>query len=150
MSRQKNVHVHVKTWKFETVFHGVCLFSHSRSGSRLLGSGGGMYTSGEESSVEWSCAQLDLDDSLRSEEWLVRSKAPQLKPEIPKTNWEYHRMVDQGDTGGSSCGVMHIYAVVSPICCLPYLRLTVVSNTRRCKSFKGKSADCSTFTHTLL
>lgn len=86
MSRQKNVHVHVKTWKFETVFHGVCLFSHSRSGSRLLGSGGGMYTSGEESSVEWSCAQLDLDDSLRSEEWLVRSKAPQLKPEIPKTN----------------------------------------------------------------
>lgn len=74
----------------------------------------------------------------------------QLKPEIPKTNWEYHRMVDQGDTGGSSCGVMHIYAVVSPICCLPYLHLTVVSNTRRCKSFKGKSADCSTFTHTLL
>uniref|UniRef100_A0AAX7TLL8 PEHE domain-containing protein n=1 Tax=Astatotilapia calliptera TaxID=8154 RepID=A0AAX7TLL8_ASTCA len=58
----------------------------TRSGSRLLGSGGGMYTSGEESSVEWSCAQLDLDDSLRSEEWLVRSKAPQLKPEIPKTN----------------------------------------------------------------
>ncbi|XP_039455488.1 KAT8 regulatory NSL complex subunit 1-like protein isoform X2 [Oreochromis aureus] len=47
-----------------------------RSGSRLLGSGGGMYTSGEESSVEWSCAQLDLDDSLRSEEWL------------PQTPWE--------------------------------------------------------------
>ncbi|XP_004555583.3 KAT8 regulatory NSL complex subunit 1-like protein isoform X1 [Maylandia zebra] len=48
----------------------------TRSGSRLLGSGGGMYTSGEESSVEWSCAQLDLDDSLRSEEWL------------PQTPWE--------------------------------------------------------------
>lgn len=48
----------------------------TRSGSRLLGSGGGVYTSGEESSVEWSCAQLDLDDSLRSEEWL------------PQTPWE--------------------------------------------------------------
>lgn len=48
----------------------------TRSGSRLLGSGGGMYTSGEDSSVEWSCAQLDLDDSLRSEEWL------------PQTPWE--------------------------------------------------------------
>ncbi|XP_030614124.1 KAT8 regulatory NSL complex subunit 1-like protein isoform X1 [Archocentrus centrarchus] len=48
----------------------------TRSGSRLLGSRGGMYTSGEESSVEWSCTQLDLDDSLRSEEWL------------PQTPWE--------------------------------------------------------------
>lgn len=61
-------------------FHGVCLFFHSRSGSRLSGSGGGMCTSGEESSVEWSGAQLDTEEQPSSEEWLVRSKATQLKP----------------------------------------------------------------------
>lgn len=58
------------------------VFFHSRSGSRLSGSGGGMYTSGEESSAEWSCAQLDTDEQPRAEERLVRSKAPQLKLQI--------------------------------------------------------------------
>ncbi|XP_035984527.1 KAT8 regulatory NSL complex subunit 1-like protein [Fundulus heteroclitus] len=45
----------------------------TRSGSRLSSSGGGMCTSGEESSVEWSCAQLDSDEQPRSEEWLPRA-----------------------------------------------------------------------------
>ena len=68
-------------------FHGVCLFFLSRSGSRLSGSGGGMCTSGEESSVELSsCAQLDTDEQQSSEEWLVRSKAPQLKSRISHTD----------------------------------------------------------------
>uniref|UniRef100_A0A3Q1G1M3 KAT8 regulatory NSL complex subunit 1-like protein n=1 Tax=Acanthochromis polyacanthus TaxID=80966 RepID=A0A3Q1G1M3_9TELE len=53
-----------------------CCRRSTRSGSRLLGSGGGISTSGEESSVEWSCAQLDADEQSRSEEWL------------PKTPWE--------------------------------------------------------------
>ncbi|XP_069554640.1 KAT8 regulatory NSL complex subunit 1-like protein isoform X1 [Brachyistius frenatus] len=53
-----------------------CCRRPTRSGSRLLGSGGGMYTSGEESSVEWSCAQLDADEQPRSEQRL---------PQIP---WE--------------------------------------------------------------
>lgn len=71
-------------------FHGVCLFFLSRSGSRLSGSGGGMCTSGEESSVELSsCAQLDTDEQQSSEEWLVRSKAPQLKSRISRTDSEY-------------------------------------------------------------
>ncbi|XP_028249292.1 KAT8 regulatory NSL complex subunit 1-like protein isoform X2 [Parambassis ranga] len=48
----------------------------TRSGSRLLGSGGGKYTSGEESSVEWSRTQLDTDEQPKSEEWL------------PQTPWE--------------------------------------------------------------
>ncbi|KAG7241656.1 hypothetical protein INR49_025121 [Caranx melampygus] len=47
-----------------------------RSGSRLSGGGGGMCTSGEESSVEWSGAQLDTDEQPSSEEWL------------PETPWE--------------------------------------------------------------
>ncbi|XP_023125926.2 KAT8 regulatory NSL complex subunit 1-like protein isoform X2 [Amphiprion ocellaris] len=53
-----------------------CCRRSTRSGSRLLGSGGGISTSGEESSVEWSCAQLDADEQSRSEEWL------------PQTPWE--------------------------------------------------------------
>ncbi|XP_029967845.1 KAT8 regulatory NSL complex subunit 1-like protein isoform X2 [Salarias fasciatus] len=48
---------------------------HTRSGSRLSGSVCGMYTSGEESSVECS-AQLDADEQSKSEEQL---------PQIP---WE--------------------------------------------------------------
>ncbi|XP_041858223.1 KAT8 regulatory NSL complex subunit 1-like protein isoform X2 [Melanotaenia boesemani] len=40
----------------------------TRSGSRLSGSVGGMCTSGEESSVEWSWAQLDADEQPQSEE----------------------------------------------------------------------------------
>ena len=48
-------------------FHGVCLFFHSRSGSRLSGGGGG--------------AQLEADQQP-----LVRSKATQLKPQIHQTN----------------------------------------------------------------
>ncbi|XP_074515745.1 KAT8 regulatory NSL complex subunit 1-like protein isoform X4 [Sebastes fasciatus] len=47
-----------------------------RSGSRLSGSGGGMCTSGEESSVESSCAQLDTDEQQSSAEWM------------PQTPWE--------------------------------------------------------------
>ncbi|XP_008289047.1 KAT8 regulatory NSL complex subunit 1-like protein [Stegastes partitus] len=53
-----------------------CCRRSARSGSRLLGSGGGISTSGEESSAEWSCAQLDVDEQPRSEEWL------------PQTPWE--------------------------------------------------------------
>lgn len=67
-------------------FHGVCLFFHSRSGSRLSGSGSAMCTSGEESSVEWSSAQLDTDEQPSLEEWLVRSKDTQLKSQMPQTN----------------------------------------------------------------
>ncbi|XP_051259897.1 KAT8 regulatory NSL complex subunit 1-like protein [Dicentrarchus labrax] len=53
-----------------------CCSRPKRSGSRLSGSGGGMCTSGEESSVELSCAQLDTDEQQSSEEWL------------PQTPWE--------------------------------------------------------------
>ncbi|XP_040914062.1 KAT8 regulatory NSL complex subunit 1-like protein isoform X2 [Toxotes jaculatrix] len=53
-----------------------CCRRPTRSGSRLSGSGGGMCTSGEESSVEWSGAQLDTDEQPSSEEWL------------PQTPWE--------------------------------------------------------------
>ncbi|KAM8748547.1 KAT8 regulatory NSL complex subunit 1-like protein isoform 2-T2 [Acanthopagrus schlegelii] len=54
-----------------------CCRRPNRSGSRLSGSGGGMCTSGEESSVELSsCAQLDTDEQQSSEEWL------------PQTPWE--------------------------------------------------------------
>ncbi|XP_042350774.1 KAT8 regulatory NSL complex subunit 1-like protein isoform X2 [Plectropomus leopardus] len=53
-----------------------CCRHPKRSGSRLSGSGGGMCTSGEESSVELSCAQLDTDEQQSSEEWL------------PQTPWE--------------------------------------------------------------
>ncbi|CAJ1079865.1 KAT8 regulatory NSL complex subunit 1-like protein isoform X4 [Xyrichtys novacula] len=47
-----------------------CFRRYNRSGSRLSSSGGGMCTSGEESSVEWSCAQLDADEQQSPEEWL--------------------------------------------------------------------------------
>ncbi|CAK6970298.1 KAT8 regulatory NSL complex subunit 1-like protein [Scomber scombrus] len=53
-----------------------CCRRPTRSGSRLSSSGGGMCTSGEESSVEWSCAQLDTDEQPSLEEWL------------PQTPWE--------------------------------------------------------------
>ncbi|XP_074550440.1 KAT8 regulatory NSL complex subunit 1-like protein isoform X2 [Halichoeres trimaculatus] len=49
---------------------------YATSGSRLSSSGGGLCTSGEESSAELSCAQLDTDDQQSPEEWL------------PKTPWE--------------------------------------------------------------
>ncbi|XP_026231390.1 KAT8 regulatory NSL complex subunit 1-like protein isoform X2 [Anabas testudineus] len=42
----------------------------TRSGSRLSGSGSALCTSGEESSVEWSSAQLDTDEQPCSEDWL--------------------------------------------------------------------------------
>ncbi len=71
------------------ISHGVCLFSLSKSGSRLSGSRGRMCTSGEESSVELSCAQLDTDEQQSPEERLVRSKAPQLKFKVPQTPSEY-------------------------------------------------------------
>lgn len=45
----------------------------TRCGSRLSSSGGGMCTSGEESSVEWSCAQLDPDEQPGLEEWLPQA-----------------------------------------------------------------------------
>ncbi|KAM7407624.1 hypothetical protein PAMA_003381 [Pampus argenteus] len=54
-----------------------CCRRPTRSGSRLSGSGGGICTSGEESSVEWSCAQLDTDEQPSLEEWLQ-----------PQTPWE--------------------------------------------------------------
>ncbi|XP_068590235.1 KAT8 regulatory NSL complex subunit 1-like protein isoform X2 [Cebidichthys violaceus] len=47
-----------------------------RSGSRLSAGGGGMCSSGDESSVELSCAQLDSGERRSSEEWL------------PQTPWE--------------------------------------------------------------
>ncbi|XP_033470896.2 KAT8 regulatory NSL complex subunit 1-like protein isoform X2 [Epinephelus lanceolatus] len=50
-----------------------CCRHPNRSGSRLSSSGGGMCTSGEESSVELSCAQLDTDEQQSSEEWLPQS-----------------------------------------------------------------------------
>ncbi|XP_071314763.1 KAT8 regulatory NSL complex subunit 1-like protein isoform X2 [Trachinotus anak] len=53
-----------------------CCRRPTRSGSRLSGGGGGICTSGEESSVEWSGAQLDTDEQPSSEEWL------------PQTPWE--------------------------------------------------------------
>ncbi|KAF3694979.1 KAT8 regulatory NSL complex subunit 1-like protein MSL1v2 [Channa argus] len=53
-----------------------CCRLPKRSGSRLSGSGGAMCTSGEESSVDWSSAQLDTDEQPSSEEWL------------PPTPWE--------------------------------------------------------------
>ncbi|XP_061580492.1 KAT8 regulatory NSL complex subunit 1-like protein isoform X2 [Cololabis saira] len=43
-----------------------------RSVSRLSGSGSGVCTSGEESSAEWSRGQLDSDEQLQSEEWLIQ------------------------------------------------------------------------------
>lgn len=54
-----------------------------------------MCTSGEESSVELSSAQPDTDEQQSSEEWLVRSKAPQLKSSVPQTNSEYQSMMIQ-------------------------------------------------------
>ncbi|TMS06107.1 KAT8 regulatory NSL complex subunit 1-like protein [Larimichthys crocea] len=54
-----------------------CCRRPQRSGSRLSGSGGVLCTSGEESSVELSCAQLDTDEQQSSEEWLQ-----------PQTPWE--------------------------------------------------------------
>ncbi|XP_029386674.1 KAT8 regulatory NSL complex subunit 1-like protein isoform X3 [Echeneis naucrates] len=45
----------------------------TRSGSKLSGGGGGVCTSGEESSVEWSGAQLDTDEQPSSEEWLPQT-----------------------------------------------------------------------------
>lgn len=45
----------------------------SRSGSRLSSSGGGLCTSGEENSVEWSFTQLDTDELLNSEECLPQA-----------------------------------------------------------------------------
>ncbi|XP_054644036.1 KAT8 regulatory NSL complex subunit 1-like protein isoform X2 [Dunckerocampus dactyliophorus] len=39
----------------------LCCRRSTRSGSRLRGSGSGMFTSGEESSVVWSSSQLDAD-----------------------------------------------------------------------------------------
>ncbi|XP_034740846.1 KAT8 regulatory NSL complex subunit 1-like protein isoform X3 [Etheostoma cragini] len=54
-----------------------CCRLPKRSGNRLSGSGGGMCTSGEESSVELSCAQLDTDEQQSSEEWLQ-----------PQTPWD--------------------------------------------------------------
>nr|XP_020463314.1 KAT8 regulatory NSL complex subunit 1-like protein [Monopterus albus] len=53
-----------------------CCRRSTRSGSRLSGSGGGMCTSGEESSVEWSAALLDTDEQPGSEE------------QLPQTPWE--------------------------------------------------------------
>ncbi|XP_069389627.1 KAT8 regulatory NSL complex subunit 1-like protein isoform X2 [Paralichthys olivaceus] len=53
-----------------------CFRRPTRSGSRLSGGGGGMFTSGEESSAEWSGAQLETDEQPSSEEWL------------PQTPWE--------------------------------------------------------------
>ncbi|KAM6954957.1 KAT8 regulatory NSL complex subunit 1-like protein isoform 2-T2 [Lycodopsis pacificus] len=53
-----------------------CCRLPKRSGSRLSGSGGGMCSSGEESSVELSFAQLDSGEQQSSEEWL------------PQTPWE--------------------------------------------------------------
>ncbi|TNN77425.1 KAT8 regulatory NSL complex subunit 1-like protein [Liparis tanakae] len=53
-----------------------CCRLPERSGSRLSGSGGGVCTSGEESSMELGCAQLDSGEQQSSEEWL------------PQTPWE--------------------------------------------------------------
>lgn len=53
-----------------------CFRRSNRSGSRLSGSGGGLCTSGEESSVELSCAQLDTDDQQSPED------------RLPQTPWE--------------------------------------------------------------
>ncbi|GLD59955.1 KAT8 regulatory NSL complex subunit 1-like protein [Lates japonicus] len=58
-----------------------CCRRPTRSGSRLSGSGGGMCTSGEESSVEWSGAQLDTEEQPSSEEWLPQTPwEPRLSP----------------------------------------------------------------------
>ncbi|KAM3607581.1 uncharacterized protein V6R79_010122 [Siganus canaliculatus] len=46
-----------------------CFRRPKRSGCRLTGTGGWMCTSGEESSVELSCVQLDTDEQQSSEEW---------------------------------------------------------------------------------
>ncbi|XP_060910181.1 KAT8 regulatory NSL complex subunit 1-like protein isoform X1 [Labrus mixtus] len=54
-----------------------CCRRPNRSGSRLSSSGGGMCTSGEESSVELCCAQLDTDEQQSLEERLQ-----------PQTPWE--------------------------------------------------------------
>ncbi|XP_060945229.1 KAT8 regulatory NSL complex subunit 1-like protein isoform X2 [Limanda limanda] len=53
-----------------------CFRHPTRSGSRLSGGGGGVLTSGEESSAEWSGAQLETDEQPSSEEWM------------PVTPWE--------------------------------------------------------------
>ncbi|KAF7216212.1 transcript variant X1 [Nothobranchius furzeri] len=52
-----------------------CFRSPTRSDSRQSGSGGGICTSGEESSVEWSSAQLDSDE----QPWEER---------LPRASWE--------------------------------------------------------------
>ncbi|KAI3356135.1 hypothetical protein L3Q82_017392, partial [Scortum barcoo] len=64
-----------------------CCSRPKRSGSRLSGGGGGMCTSGEESSVESSCAQLDTDEPQSSEEWR------------PRTPWEPRVFPLDGDKG---------------------------------------------------
>lgn len=69
--------------------HGECfkfvLICILRCGSRPVGHGGGMLTSGEESSAEWRWDQLDTDEEQRSEEWLVRSEELQMNPQWPST-----------------------------------------------------------------
>ncbi|XP_071398429.1 KAT8 regulatory NSL complex subunit 1-like protein [Centroberyx affinis] len=45
----------------------------TRSGSRSSGSGEGVCASGEESSMEWSCSQLDTDEQPSWEEWQPRA-----------------------------------------------------------------------------
>lgn len=59
-------------------FHGVrlsCFFFCLSS--RLSDGWGGTCTSGEESSVELGCAQVDSGEQQSSEEWLVRFKSPE-------------------------------------------------------------------------
>ncbi|XP_040004846.1 KAT8 regulatory NSL complex subunit 1-like protein isoform X2 [Xiphias gladius] len=69
-----------------------CCRRPTRSGSRLSGSGGGMCTSGEESSVEWSGAQPDTDEWPNSEDWL------------PQTPWEPRVFpLDEGEEEALLC-----------------------------------------------
>lgn len=82
-------------------FRGLCLFFHCRSGGRLSGTAGTICTSGEESSVEWSSAQLDTDEQPSSDEWLVGSKATQLNSYAPPNKLQILEYGDQGAIEGN-------------------------------------------------
>ncbi|XP_017279292.1 KAT8 regulatory NSL complex subunit 1-like protein isoform X2 [Kryptolebias marmoratus] len=90
-----------------------------RSVSRLSGSGGRMCTSGEESSVEGNCAQLDSDEQPGSEEWLPQAPwKPRLFPldDVEEASLLSEAEVPSGwkESSSLSCSSKHSNSHLSP------------------------------------
>ncbi|KAG7234062.1 hypothetical protein INR49_005956, partial [Caranx melampygus] len=84
-----------------------CVRRPTRSGSRLSGGGGGMCTSGEESSVEWSGAQLDTDDSQAQRSgWCYEQEAPLSQMGGP--HYRNYQQKAQLHCGGASSTVIMV------------------------------------------